>query len=106
MLSLFGSLFIICSMLITNSEQRNNNLHGVFDRLLLYLCISDVVFSTAYFFGSWSIPKSPPTALVEAVGGEEFWNEMYPHAIGNVGTCTAQGFFCNVGMWSSLLSTG
>merc|ERR1712032_1525910 len=54
----------------------------------------------------WSIPKSPPNTLVNAVGGEEFWNEMFPHAIGNVGTCRAQGFFLVVGGWISVFLTG
>jgi len=81
-------------------------LRRVFDRLLVWLCAFDVVASIAYFSGSWTIPKSPPTALVDAVGGEEFWNEMYPQAIGNVGTCTAQGFFALFGTWSTVLFTG
>lgn len=60
-----------------------------------------LIFSYQYFFVfSRSIPATPPP------GFEDSWNMMFPQAAGNVGTCTAQGFFLFVGFRASVFFTG
>merc|ERR1712224_1097289 len=64
--------------------------------MLLGLCVADFVSSVSFFLGSWAVPKDPPDSRFEEVyggGRPGYWNEIFPHAIGTTGTCTAEGYF-------------
>ena len=54
-LSVLGSVYIIYSMVfnVTSASQRQKNLYQTYNRLLLCLCVADLISSTSYFMGSW-----------------------------------------------------
>ena len=52
------------------------------------------------------VPANPPAGYEEATGVPGDWNYMFPQALGNIGTCTAQGFFLYMGVCASVLFTG
>jgi len=108
LLSAIGSAYIIYDMIINvkDSRDRKKNLHLSFDRLLLCLCVSDCISSISYFLGSWSVPANAPVGLEDVWGGPGIWDKIYPHASGNTGTCTTQGFFLYIGQSSSVMFTG
>jgi len=94
-LSTFGSAYIIGSLVT------RHKLHRIFDRLLLALSISDLVSSISFFLASWSIPASPPTGF-----DDDIWLTMFPQAVGNTRTCSAQGLFLYIGITAGYLFTG
>mmetsp|Transcript_32660 Transcript_32660/g.36535 ORF Transcript_32660/g.36535 Transcript_32660/m.36535 type:complete len:433 (+) Transcript_32660:82-1380(+) len=108
LLSAIGSAYIIYDMIINvkDSRDRKKNLHRSFDRLLLCLCVSDCISSIMFFLASWSIPANAPVGLEDVWGGPGIWDKIYPHASGNTGTCTTQGFFLYIGQSSSVMFTG
>ena len=57
LLSAMGSAYIIYSMVINvkDAEERKKKLHRTFDRLLLGLCVSDIISSISIFLGSWYV---------------------------------------------------
>ena len=56
-------------------------------------CILIVIFVAL----SRSIPAIPPVGFEAVVRTPGLWNHMFPYAVGNTGTCTAQGFFVYLG---------
>ena len=77
-LSLLGSGWIIVEVLTTKAK-----LYTVYNRLLLAMSIVDVMASIGYMFSTIPIPKG---------SYEVVW------AFGTVQTCTAQGFFVQLGL--------
>lgn len=77
-LSLFGSSWIIVEVATTKAKR-----HSVYNRLLLGMSIVDVSTSIAYMFTTIPIPAGTDEVL---------W------AYGNTHTCTAQGFFIQLGI--------
>ena len=77
-LSVLGSGWLIIEIVTTRSK-----LHTVYNRLLLSMSIIDVFVSIAYMFSTIPSPKS---------SYEVIW------AFGNIQTCTAQGFFIQLGI--------
>lgn len=77
-LSVLGSGWLIIEIVTTRSK-----LHTVYNRLLLSMSIVDVFVSIAYMFSTIPSPKS---------SYEVIW------AFGNIQTCTAQGFFIQLGI--------
>lgn len=77
-LSILGSSWVIVEVL-TEREKR----HSVYHRLLCAMSIYDVLESVWNFCSTWPIPAGP-------LG---IWG-----ASGNTQTCTAQGFFLQLGL--------
>jgi hypothetical protein len=77
-LSVLGSGWLIIEIVTTKSK-----LYTVYNRLLLSLSIIDVFVSIAYMFSTIPSPK---------FSYEVIW------AFGNIQTCTAQGFFIQLGI--------
>eukprot|EP00591_Stephanopyxis_turris_P004904 CAMPEP_0195510654 /NCGR_PEP_ID=MMETSP0794_2-20130614/3236_1 /TAXON_ID=515487 /ORGANISM="Stephanopyxis turris, Strain CCMP 815" /LENGTH=162 /DNA_ID=CAMNT_0040638121 /DNA_START=170 /DNA_END=655 /DNA_ORIENTATION=+ len=77
-LSIMGSGWIIWEVLRNDQKQSMINY-----RLLLGMSIYDIFQSLAYFMSSWAVP----------VGTERAYG-----AAGTTGTCTAQGFFMQMGV--------
>jgi len=76
-LSILGSSYIIWQVL--SNENRRGRLHH---RLLLGMSISDIIQSLAYFVSTWPMPAAV---------------SPFPYSVGTVETCTAQGFFIQMG---------
>ena len=88
-LSVLGSLFIIVDIL----RKRQKKLGTTYHRILLGMSLSDVVGSFAVALSTWPIP-SLESGTID--GGSIFG------ASGTQGTCSAQGFFVQVGMAAPL----
>jgi len=82
-LSLAGSAYILTDVL-SNKQKR----HMVYPTLMTCLSISDAIASVGYFFSTWPIPSDTQGPM---------WG-----AVGTTGTCTAQGFFVQLGILSPL----
>lgn len=78
MFSLFGSCWIAIEV-TTSPAKRTHPYH----RILLAMSMYDIVESFWNFLSTWPIPK-------QGNGDDQKW------AIGNQGTCSAQGFFLTV----------
>lgn len=98
-LSGIGSAYIIYNMI------RERKLKRTFERLLLCLCIANLISSISFFLGSWAVPKDPPVGFEDVYGGPGYWNEVHPTAVGNRGTCTLQGYGMYIGTIASVLFT-
>lgn len=79
LLSVLGSLFILLDIL--HPRNRPKKLRAVYHRLLLGMSVSDLCSSVAMALSTWPIPKG--TSVYAASGTQ--------------GTCTAQGFFVQMG---------
>lgn len=101
LLSAMGSAYIIYSML----ANKHTKLKRTYDRMLLCLCVADLISSLSLFFGSWAVPKNPPPGFEEVYGGPGYWDEMHPTAVGNKFTCGLQGYTLLIGSVSSILFT-
>ena len=77
-LSVLASGWIIVEVLTTKAK-----LYTVYNRLLLAMSIVDIMASIAYMFSTIPAPKG---------SHEVIW------AFGTVQTCTAQGFFVQLGL--------
>ena len=55
LLSAMGSTYIVYKLVfdVKDAADRQKKLKRTFDRLLLGLCVSDIIWSMAIFFGSW-----------------------------------------------------
>jgi len=93
-LSILGSLFIVVNVLRTERRRHGSSLLSTFGKLSVYhalmLCMSvfDICSSIAFALGSLVIPKE-----------NEYGEPVTPQkpVLGNEGTCTAQGFFLQLG---------
>jgi hypothetical protein len=81
MASVVGSSLIIRDVILLR-KNRSDDL-STRHRLLAGMSICDILSSSAWFLTSWPIPEDLPRAL---------WN------VGNEQTCTAQGFFVQLGI--------
>eukprot|EP00567_Pseudictyota_dubia_P016298 CAMPEP_0197442650 /NCGR_PEP_ID=MMETSP1175-20131217/8622_1 /TAXON_ID=1003142 /ORGANISM="Triceratium dubium, Strain CCMP147" /LENGTH=132 /DNA_ID=CAMNT_0042973167 /DNA_START=85 /DNA_END=480 /DNA_ORIENTATION=+ len=79
LLSVLGSLFIVLDIL--HPRNRSKKLCKVYSRLLLGMSLSDLCSSVAMALSTWPIPRG---------------TNVYA-ASGTQGTCTAQGFFVQMG---------
>jgi hypothetical protein len=91
LLSVLGSLWIIIDIL----RDRRKKLQRTYHRTMLGMSLSDVMGSAAMALSTWPLP-SEDSGVVD--GGSVF------AASGTQGTCTAQGFFVQVGMAAPLYS--
>jgi hypothetical protein len=78
LVSLAASSWIIVEVFTTRKK-----LYTVYNRLLLGMSIIDVLTSIAYMFGPLPMPSD---------------YEETPGTLGNEATCTAQGFFVQLGI--------
>lgn len=101
--SILGSAYIVFS-LIGTKQRRSRNPNSTFTRLLIAICVSDILSSSAFSFGSSLVPATPPGEF-EEIFSQELWDSQYPGAIGTPVTCTAQGFFLHFGLCSSTFLT-
>merc|ERR1719262_532716 len=104
-----GSAYIIYSMVfdVRDSAHRRKKLHRSFDRLLLGLCVSDLIGSLSLFLSSWLIPANPLAIMNDSEDlVSSYWSMLFPHAIGNTTTCTIQGMLMYAGICASALFTG
>jgi len=88
-LSLIGSLYIICDLVICDRKQKLNK-SSIANRIVLCISISDVFASVScWILGDWPVPKE--------------CNELYHNRnfYGNAVTCTIQGF---IYQWSAFSS--
>ena len=119
-LSLLGSSFIIYDVLFTQKlfqiqqqqQQRPNNFNRrrssvtfgndgstrtsssnnlTYYRLLLGMSTFDAMASIAYFMSTWPIPEETPFSY---------------NNVGTIATCTAQGFFVQLGLVGAILYSG
>lgn len=58
-LSIVGSFYVLLS-LIGTKERRQEKLPSLFNRILLGLCVTDLLGSFALLFGQWAMPSLPP----------------------------------------------
>ena len=82
MASFLGSMTIVIEILI----KRKTRLERIYHRLMLAMSLLDVLSSLAYFMSTWPMP-----ADTENVYG----------AVGNTASCSAQGFFIQLGLVSA-----
>lgn len=73
LLSIIGSFLIILMILRRKKDERRT-----YHNLMLGMSISDILVTTSWFVTTWPVPKGTPGAY---------------GAVGNMQTCTAQGFF-------------
>jgi len=116
---IFSFLSIACSIyiikgLIGTAAARRRTRSACYQRILLGLSVFDVISSFGYFFTAWAVPKNPPNVFHSDVvigdsdkecGLRYVYRLDFPYAAGNVQTCTAQGFFIQVGVIGSVLLT-
>eukprot|EP00980_Cylindrotheca_fusiformis_P028518 scaffold22607_cov123-Cylindrotheca_fusiformis.AAC.15 len=102
-LSLVGSIYVLSSLIGTR-ERRSGSMDLLFNRLLLGICIFDILSSTAMLLGSWPMQASPPGDY-EGNVSQAWWDANFPGAAGDKTTCTLQGFFLHVGMAGSTFFT-
>jgi len=91
-LSLIGSGYIVFDG--WRSKRRTKRDRNTYHRLITGLSICDMVMSMGIFFSTWPMPEGTPNIY---------------GAVGNTRTCTAQGFFEQIGvsavMYNGSLST-
>jgi hypothetical protein len=103
-LSLIGSLYVFFS-LVGTKKRRSKHMRSIFNRLLLGICISDIMSSIPMIVATWAVPASPPGDF-EGYYSQARWDSLFPGASGNIATCTAQGFFVHLGICGSTFFTG
>jgi hypothetical protein len=86
LLSIIGSSYIVYTV-ASDARKRKK----IYHRIMLSLSCCDIIASTAYFLGTWMIPK----------GTEGQFGPVYG-ASGNDGTCTASGFVTQFAVASPL----
>jgi hypothetical protein len=86
LLSIIGSSYIVYTV-ASDARKRKK----IYHRIMLSLSCCDIIASTAYFLGTWMIPK----------GTEGDFGPVYG-ASGNDGTCTASGFVVQFAVASPL----
>lgn len=91
-LSLLGSAFIATTVLFSNVK-RGKTYH----RLLLAMSLSDAIGSFSYFLSTWPIPQVGPGGVGGWSGACEGCSPYHYAAVGNRGTCTAQGWGIQMG---------
>ena len=125
--SAIGSSFIVYKLVfdVKDADDRKKKLDRSYDRLLLCLCVSDFMSSTAIFLGSWSIPANPSieyendvydyfsdweisfgVGVWDEIRFAFAWDDVFPQAAGTTGTCTAQGWFWFIGTMTGVIFTG
>ena len=82
MLSLMGSALIIHDGIRILRRTLNGLVPSTYHRILVSMSAFDLSSSMCYFLSTWPIPRGTPGAF---------------QAVGTQGTCTAQGFFSEVG---------
>jgi hypothetical protein len=81
LLSILGSSCIIAEVVAEHKRGRGK----ATNRLLFSMSVSDIIFSTAWFFSTWAAPKD----------ADYIWNP-----VGTTATCEAQGFMVQLG-WTA-----
>lgn len=91
-LSIMGSSYIIYDCL--RALKSGNNRHNTYRRLMMGISTVDIIMSTCFFLSTWPMPRGTPFTF---------------GARGTPQTCTAQGFFAQIGvssvMYNASLST-
>ena len=73
-LSIIGSVWIVVEVLTTKEKR-----HNVYNRLLCMMSLVDCINSAWYFASTWPIPRDSGDGVI--------------YNVGNLNTCTTQGFF-------------
>jgi hypothetical protein len=81
MASVVGSSLIIRDVILLRNYRSDDI--STRDRLLAGMSVFDILSSSAWFLSSWPVPEDTPIGI---------WN------VGNEQTCTAQGFFIQLGI--------
>lgn len=88
----FALLSMICSYVIIREVVADHKLKkgGPIPRLLFSMAVADMIFSFAYFLGTW---PAPPDSYHDLVGN-----------VGSQAVCTFQGFCLQLGLVGSVLA--
>lgn len=87
-LSICGSLIIMAEVIKDHRMKRGK----VLNRILLNLCIADLISSFAWFLSSWPTPQDDQGY---------YWRQVV-YNVGNQATCTFQGFILEFGTMAAL----
>lgn len=85
-LSVIGSVWIVVEVLTTKEKR-----HNVYNRLLCMMSLLDCITSGWYFSSTWPIPRD---------------SEDVVYNVGNLNTCTTQGFFLQFALATPLCESG
>ena len=91
MLSILGSVIVLRRIL--DPETRATKLKTLYHRIVLFICVNDILGSTAMFMGTWPIPK-------DNVHSNFIWGN-----IGDQMTCNVQGYFVQSAVVSVAICT-
>lgn len=83
-ISMIGSYIVIREVLVDHRQRRGKAI----PRILLEMCIADLLFSSGWFLATWPSPSDV----------ENLW-----HNVGNIATCNFQGFLLQFGLTASPL---
>ena len=83
-ISMIGSYIVIREVLVDHRQRRGKAI----PRILLEMCIADLIFSSGWFLATWPSPSDV----------ENLW-----HNVGNIATCNFQGFLLQFGLTASPL---
>ena len=103
-ISLFGSLGIVRCIYVTNKrnqsegkEHVNNIRRPTYQRLLLCLCVVDILWSINFILGTIMLPSSSSLDEDSDHPFDIIFDDTYNTAYGNFTTCNIQGFFLFIG---------